>query len=363
MPQPTKHFIIASTLALLLLSGCSGNKDEKNNEEQVFAVPVTINPLERGQISSNYHSTAVLESINDAEVITRVTGIIEQLVVEEGDYVEKGQLIAEIDSRRYQLRLAQADAELASVTQELKRITAMHQKRLVSTERVDKLTYQQQSTKVTRDLAALDLKDSRITAPIAGFIASKLVKQGHFTQGYQKLVHIVDQKSLQAVLHIPEHQLANVALHQIAHLNFNAFPAQSFIAKIRSISPIINPQSGTFKVIMSLDNIGQQLKPGMFAQVALVFSTHSNALKVSSDAIISRDGQQYIYVVENNKAREIPITLGFIEKQLTEISGDIDQGAEIIVSGQHNVKSDTLVKVLNRSTESISATSTTTASR
>jgi len=347
MPYSTKLHILATAVVLTLLSGCSEPQSSEKEQPEIFAVPVMVSSLERGQISSNYHSTAVLESINDAEVVTRVTGIIDKFLVEEGDYVEQGQLIAEIDPRRYQLRLAQADAELASINQELTRAMSMYKRKLISTDRVDKLTYQQQSAKATRDLAQLELKDSRIIAPISGYIAEKLVKQGHFTQGFQKLVHIVDQQQLQAVLHLPEHQLANVALAQTANLTFSAYPNQQFVAKVRSISPIINTKSGTFKVIMSLPNKSSTLKPGMFAQVALVFSTHENVLRVTSDAIITRDGRQYVYVVDGDKAQEVEIVSGFVERQLTEISGAIEEGAHIIVSGQHNIKSDTVIKVLN----------------
>jgi len=348
MPTLTKTpRIIALSLLCLSVTGCWDSQEENNKEQQEFAVPVAINTLARGDISANYHSTAVLESIYDADVITRVTGIIEQLLIDEGDYVEKGQLLAQIDSRRYQLKLAQANAKLSGINQELARAMKMHNKQLISADRVDKLTYEQQAAKASRDLAALDLKDSHITAPISGFIAKKMVKQGHFTQGYQKLVYIVNQEKLQAVVHLPEHQLANVKLGQAATLSFSARPQQEFSAIIRSISPIINTKSGTFKVILSLDNSAAVLKPGMFAQIALVFATHHDALCVPTDAIISRDGQQYIFIVKDNKAQEIEIETGFIQAQLTEITAAIDAGAKVVVSGQHNLKNDILVNVLN----------------
>lgn len=348
MPKTTIKLItiMSFLLSVSLIAGCSESNSKEAEEPEVFAIPVAVNTLERGDISSTYHSTAVLESMHDATVISRVTGIIEQLTIDEGDYVEKGQLIAQIDSRRYQLRLAQAQAELASLNQELHRLTKMKKKKLVSADQIDKLSYAQQKAQAAYDLAALELKDSRIIAPISGYIANRFVKQGHFTQGYQQIVDIVDQQHLQAVVHLPEHQLANVKPQQVAYLNFSALPQQRFAAAIRSVSPIVNNQSGTFKVIMSLDNSDAKLKPGMFAQVSLVFATHNDALTVPSDAIINRDGQQYVFVINDSKAQEVPITPGFVEHQFTEISGEIVQGAQIVVSGQHNLKHDALVKVI-----------------
>ncbi|MCW8831945.1 MAG: efflux RND transporter periplasmic adaptor subunit, partial [Colwellia sp.] len=222
--NPQKALIIAAlAINTLLLSGCSETtaKVEKE-EEKEFAIPVTVASIERGSISANFHTTATLESRTEADIITRVTGIIEQLDIEEGDYVEKGQVLAKIDPRRYQLALDKADAELEGINQELQRLSLMAKKKLVSAQASDKLKYQHQAAVAARKLAELDLQDSQIIAPISGYISHRYVKPGHFTQGYQKLFHIVDPSSLQAVVYLPEHQLSNVELNQQALLSFSA---------------------------------------------------------------------------------------------------------------------------------------------
>lgn len=336
------------TLQTLFLASCGETTAIAAQEkEKEFAIPVSIASIERNSISSNFHTTATLESRNEADIITRVTGIIEQLSVDEGDYVEKGQVLATIDPRRYQLALDKAEAELEGINQELQRLSLMAEKKLVSAQASDKLKYQHQAAVAARKLAALDLQDSQIIAPISGFISHRYVKQGYFTQGYQKLFHIVDSTNLQAVVYLPEHQLSNVKLDQQAHLQFSARKNQSYQAKIRSVSPVIDANSGTFKVILSIDNVNQELKPGMFAQIALTFATHNNAFTIASDAIITLDNNSKIYVVKDNKAIEILVNKGFVEGQLTEISGDINEGDSVVINGQHNLKANALVEVLN----------------
>lgn len=346
----TKKALLISLLTLntLFLTGC-GEQTAKAEEEKEkeFAIPVSVANIERNSISSNFHTTATLESRTEADIITRVTGIIEQLSVEEGDYVEKGQVLAKIDPRRYQLALDKADAELAGINQELQRLSLMAEKKLVSAQASDKLKYQHQAAVAARKLAALDLQDSQIITPISGYISQRYVKAGYFTQGYQKLFHIVDSSNLQAVVYLPEHQLGNVKLDQQANLSFSARKDQVYQAKIRSVSPVIDPTSGTFKVILSIKNNEQQLKPGMFAQIALTFATHDNAFTIASDAIITLDNNSKIYLVRDNKAIEVKVSKGFVEGQLTEISGDIKEGDSVVVNGQHNLKANALVEVLN----------------
>lgn len=343
-----KMLLSPAIAAAFFLTACS--EPEAKEEDKVvaeFAIPVMVASIERKDVSSNFHTTATLESRNEADIITRVTGIIEELTVEEGDYVEKGQLLAKVDARRYQLTLDKAEAELAGINQEMKRLSLMAEKQLVSAQASDKLKYQYRAAIAARELAALDLKDSRVVAPISGYISKRFIRTGHFTQGYQKLFHIVDQSNLEAIVYLPEHQLSNVQLGQQALLQFNARQGKQFLAQIRSISPVIDSRSGTFKVTLSLDNEEMQLKPGMFAQIALTFDTHKDTLTIPTDAIITLDNQSKIYLVKNNKAVEVLINKGFVQEQLTEISGELSEGDSVVVNGQHNLKTDALVEILN----------------
>jgi membrane fusion protein (multidrug efflux system) len=349
MQIKTKTSLIGALLISSLITGCSdSNAKEEDKKNKEFAVPVITTLIKQQPISSTYHSTATLEARVDAQVISRVTGIIEHLDAEEGDYVKKGQLLAKIDSRRYQLSLNKAQAELASINQEFNRLKKLQAKKLVSRDQVDKLNYSKQSATAARDLAALDLEDSLIKAPISGFISQKMVKQGHFSQSYQQLLHIINQVDLQAILYVPEAQLANVKLNQLATLSFSALPSQTFNAHVRSIAPMIDHKSGTFKVILSLNNDKSLLKPGMFAQISVVFDTHQDSLIVPSDAIIHRDGLQYVFIVKDKKAYEITIKTGYTQEQYTEVTGEITSGSEVVIQGHRNLKDDALIEVINK---------------
>lgn len=349
MQTYNKPLFIAALLLSVLITGCSNSEVAKEDEkDKEFATPVVTALVNQTSISSTYHSTATLESRNDAQVISRVTGIVEHLDAEEGDYVKKGQLLIKIDSRRYQLSLDKAQAELASINLELSRLKKLQARNLVSHDQIDKLTYSQQAATAARDLAALDLSDSHIKAPISGFIANKMVKKGHFSQSYQQLLYIVNQQDLQAVLYVPEAQLANVKLNQRAALKFSALPSQKFDAHVRSISPIIDNNSGTFKVILSLVNDKSILKPGMFAQISVIFDTHNNSITVPSDSIINRDGQQYVFTIKGDKAFEVAVTTGYVQETFTEITSNLTPQHEIVIKGHRNLKNDVLVEVINK---------------
>ena len=116
----------ASTLAL---SGC-GNVEATDSaatqETQVIKIPVETASVMIGDIDSTYNTTAILEATDEAFVVARASGIIEEILVEEGDYVEKGQVLARLDKKRYELALSKARADLKGIKQELDKVNKVY---------------------------------------------------------------------------------------------------------------------------------------------------------------------------------------------------------------------------------------------
>jgi membrane fusion protein (multidrug efflux system) len=156
---PLIGFNALTVLTLLsastLLAGCGGADatSKESNEELVISVPVEAGALHIGDISSNYTTTAVLEAKEEAYVVARASGIIEHIYVEEGDYVKKGQVLAQLEPERYRLNLARAKADLVGIEKELAKIDKVYNKKLVSDDTYDKISAQYASTKATLSLA------------------------------------------------------------------------------------------------------------------------------------------------------------------------------------------------------------------
>ncbi len=249
--------ILPILLSVSLLSSC-GEATALNEDTQqvVISVPVEVAPLPIRNISSNYLTTAVLEAKEEAFVVPRASGIIEHIYVEEGDYVKKGQRLAQIEPRRYHLNLDRAKADLVGIEKELQKINKVYNKKLVSDNTYDKLTAQYESAKATRSLAELDLKEATITAPISGYIAVRNAKVGNLSESFQRerMFHIVQQKELYGIVYLPEKELSRVHKGQQASLNLNAFDGADIIAFVERISPVIDSKTGTFKVTLRVPN-------------------------------------------------------------------------------------------------------------
>jgi membrane fusion protein, multidrug efflux system len=342
------RFINVKTLAfpllcIAILTGCE--QAQEQTKEDKFAVPVETALVGQGHVSSFYSTTATLEAPEEAHVLSRVSGLVEKILVEEGDRVTKGQVLAVIDPKRQKYELNRAEAEVQIVEQELNRLKKINNKEFVSQDALAKLEFNLQAAKAQRDLAELKLKDSQITSPINGVVAHRLVKLGNMAKEFDELFYIVNQDELHGIVHLPEQQLASLRLGQEAKI-FSQQSQQDVIAHVLRISPVVDASSGTFKVTLAVPNHKAQLKSGMFTRVELKYDTHDNAITVPYNAVINQDNILALYIIKDDKALRREVSLGYRENEIVEVIHGVEPGEQVVIRGQQNLKDQSLVEVI-----------------
>ncbi|QYK00085.1 efflux RND transporter periplasmic adaptor subunit [Shewanella psychrotolerans] len=345
MESLSKFKLALPLLFVAVLSAC-GN-EEKAKEEEKYAIPVETTTVIQGDVSSFYSTTATLEAPLEANVVTRISGLIESINVEEGDRVTKGQLLAVIDAKRQRYDLARSQAEVEIIQQELNRLKKMSNKEFISADSMAKLEYNLQAAIAKRDLAALQVEESMVRSPIEGVVAKRFVKQGNMAKEFDDLFYVVNQDELYGIVHLPEIQLNSLRLGQDAQLFANKQTDNSIDAKVLRISPIVDPQSGTFKVTLSVPNQDAKLKAGMFTRVELRYDTHTNVITVPYNAVVNQDNQFALYVIDGENASRREVTLGYREADTVEVTAGIEPGEQIVIRGHQNLKDQSLVEVIS----------------
>ena len=341
--------VLLATSSLLTACGDAEAIVDAEKKEVVIVVPVEVAPLSHGSISANYATTAVLEAKEEAFVVPRASGIIDQILVEEGDYVEKGQILAQIEPQRYHLNLDRAKADLVGIEKELAKVNKVYSQKLVSDDTFDKLNAQYQSAKATLALAELDLKEATITAPIAGFIAERNAKVGNLTESFQRarMFHIVQQQDLYGIVYLPEKELSRVHKEQRARLELTAFGEKSVEAIIERISPVIDPKTGTFKVTLRVPNHDHLLKAGMFAQVKLNYDTKDDVILLPRKALLAIDNSMNVFVVKDGIATKTAIDVGYQEGEFVEVLSGLKGDEHVVITGHHNLRDKAPIEVVN----------------
>ncbi|MCZ4336471.1 efflux RND transporter periplasmic adaptor subunit [Shewanella colwelliana] len=345
MESLSKFKIALPLLFVAVLSAC-GN-EEQAKEEEKYAIPVETTTVIQGDVSSFYSTTATLEAPLEANVVTRISGLIESLNVEEGDRVAKGQLLAVLDAKRQRYDLARSQAEVEIIEQELNRLKKMGNKEFISADSMAKLEYNLQAAMAKRDLAALQVEESMVRSPIDGIVAKRFVKAGNMAKEFDELFYIVNQDELYGIVHLPEAQLHSLRLGQEAQLFANKHTQDTVHAKVLRISPIVDAQSGTFKVTLSVPNKNATLKAGMFTRVELRYDTHSDVITVPYNAVINQDNEYALYVIDGENASRRAVTLGYREADTVEVVSGITPGEQIVIRGHQNLKDQSLVEVIS----------------
>lgn len=336
--------IILPIMLAALLSACGAEEEVK--EEEKYAVPVEIATVIQGDVSSFYSTTATLEAPEEAKVVTRVAGLIQSISVEEGDRVTKGQLLAVIDSKRQKFDLDRSQAEVEIIEQELNRLKKISNKEFFSADSMAKLEYNLQAAMAKRDLAALYVQESMIRSPIDGVIATRFVKSGNMAKEFDELFYIVNQDELYGIVHLPEQQLQHLRLGQDAQIFANKHTKDTTHATVLRISPIVDAQSGTFKVTLSVPNQKATLKAGMFTRVELRYDTHNDVITVPYNALVNQDNEFALYVIDGSNANRRTVTLGYREADTVEVVAGIEPGEQIVIRGHQNLKDQSLVEVI-----------------
>ncbi|MBM7093173.1 efflux RND transporter periplasmic adaptor subunit, partial [Streptomyces sp. S12] len=126
-------------------------------------------------------------------------------------------------------------------------------------------------------------------APISGVVASRSIKPGNFVQINSPIIRIVDTSHLEAVLNVPERELATLKAGQPVQMSVDAMPGKSFAGKVDRIAPVVDSGSGTFRVICSFEG-GGVLQPGMFGRLRIDYDSRADALVVPRAALLDDEG-------------------------------------------------------------------------
>ena len=334
-------FLALTLSGTALLTGCGTGEASVPDSEAIQAatpVPVETATPYRSDISATYAASASISSDADAPVTARVAGDIVELLVEEGDYVEAGQILARLDGERLHLEMLSAKANLERADKEYKRITGLHERGLVSSAMFEGLEFDLASLKATYDLKRLNYDYSNIRATIAGVVSSRDIKEGENLVVGQVAFRITETSELVAYLQIPQAELSKFSAGHAATVKVASMPGNDFAATIIRISPTIDARSGTFRATAIIDNSDGYLAPGMFGRFTIAYERHSNALVIPADALLDEDEATTVYIVKDDQVVRRKVDVGIEEDGRVEILSGLLDSDQVVVIGHSGLR-------------------------
>lgn len=364
-PSPRRALARCALLAALglALAGCGGKPDteaqaaadtqtrqevDKDGRPRPEAqpIPVEVAPVSRRDIEASYAGTASLEAPEEAQVVAKTSGVLLQLLTEEGQQVKAGDVLARIDPDRARLEVARAEATLRKLEAEFNRSRELFERKLVAADAHERLRFDVATQRAAWDLAKLELSYTSVVAPISGVVAQRMVKAGNLIQLNQAMFRIVNTERLEAVLNVPERELGKLEKGLAVTLAVDALPGQRFEGVIDRISPVIDSATGTFRTTAAFRGDLGRLKPGMFGRIQVIYDRRAETLSVPRVALLEEQAEPAVFVVQEDKVVRTPVTLGYINGEFAEVLAGLSEGDQVVTAGKVAVRDGSTVQII-----------------
>ncbi len=331
---------------LVSLSGCGNSEGEDQPPE--FAVNVIVVESKLKPVSDKINLVATLAPNERVEIQNLISGVVTVIHFKEGERVEAGDLIFELDTQKLRARVAEAEGtfELAEINRE--RYIKLLESNTVSQQEFDQAMSRYSVLSATLALRRRQLDDSILRAPFSGVVGYRRVSPGQFIQQGETITTLVDTNPIKADFQVPERFLGELRINQEINITVPAYPMEKFSGNVYFIAPEVAQETRTVFVRATIDNTSERLKPGMFGNLELVLQVKEKALVIPESALITQGNKIQVMVVGSDNTVQVNyVTTGLRLEGEVEITDGLNIGERVITEGHQKVESGSKVNPLS----------------
>ncbi|PRZ00898.1 RND family efflux transporter MFP subunit [Marinilabilia salmonicolor] len=320
--------VIATGLSWAMVScgAATENAEAKNDAERVENVKIT--ELNRSTVTRKIDISTTLEGYETVNIAPSLTGIIEEIYVEVGSRVKKGDRLVRLDQSQYKTaKLTYSNAKI-----EFERLEVLKESGTVSQQAYDQ-------AKLALDQARENLEflepNTYVKAPIRGVISEKNYEEGELFNG-SPILTLTQTHQLKALISISESYVPFVKEGMELTVKPDVYKNQEFPAVIEIVYPTIDPATHTFQAKVRIPNSDNLLRPGMYVQTSIDLQ-EVEALMVPYRSVMKLTGsdERYVFVNENGRAKRVRVEMGQRFNDLIEVSSDeLEPGDQLVTVGQ-----------------------------
>ena len=347
----------------------SASKNGFQRNRRNVPVAVEVAAVKKSSMREIGRFTGSLFPLSEFIVAPKIAGRLEKMLVDIGDVVQGGQLMAVLDDDEYRQQVMQAQAELEvaranlqegrdmleNTEREYRRIVNLRKKKITSESELDTIdakykTYQAKlrvaKAQLTQKEAELNMAKVRLAytqikvpqnhSSSLRVVGERFVDEGAMLASNNPIVSILDIGTLTAVIHVIERDYPKIQPGLEATAATDAFPGRTFPGRVIRIAPLLKEKSREARVEIEIPNEQKRLKPGMFVRVEILFQKHDNATVVPAAAIVKRNGTPGVFMadIQQKKARFVPVTVGIVNGTGAEILNPPLNGS-VVTLGHH----------------------------
>lgn len=319
-------------------------------------VEVGVTSPKRGNIHRYVTLPGTLRANQQVTLHAKVAGYLKSIAVDKGDTVKAGQLIAELELPEIVAERAKHEAELKIAKLESERIGSARAK---APDLITPMLADTTEARVAKAQAALGYNESmlayaKIAAPFAGVVTMRYVDPGAFvpaaTAGANvqaaAIVTLMDYSTIRVRVPVPEIEAARVQVGQPVVVTSDSLPGKTFRGKVSRHTGALDEASRSLLVEADLPNADLALRPGMYVSVKIGVEHHTNTVLVPAAALVREKAAGFLFLLEDGKAKRVPVKYGFNDGTHVEITEGLAEGARVILPGKATLANGQAVKAV-----------------
>jgi len=329
-------------------SSKKGDQDKDEDEKEEVPVPVELAKAERRPLAAYYRASSVLEADRHVELVSKIQGRVEKILVEEGDWVKQGQVMVELENDRERVQLRQAELKMEEQNRDLERRKALLEKNLVTQEEFDAAEGRHNLAAAERDLARIVVEETLVRAPFAGQVTDRRVVPGQHVTPAAHLLTLVDFDPLRVRVHLPEAIARRVSAGDQVLVSVDALE-DPLPATVERIAPVVDPQTSTVRLTLLMQGKGQKHEAlvGGFVKVRITTDTKTEALSIPKIALVEEGGLRSVFVASADSVRKVELRTGLSDETSVEVLEGVNEGDLVVTLGQGGLRSGSKIDVLN----------------
>ena len=353
MKKSTENYLFSPLIVLLgflLITSCKSKNEEDVNGYEKLVKMATVE-----EISSvkQKHFPGIIEEAEEVNLAFRVAGPIQKIHVKEGDYVKKGQLVAEMDTRDYEVQKNAIETQVKQLQSEYDRVAELYSRKSVADNDYEKMKAGKEMAEAKLKNAIDQLNDTRLYAPFSGYITKVMFEDGELVNHGTPIATLVDVSLLKIEINVPaslfinKENITNIVCTQ-ENIPNETFPLTLYADNIKANN------NGLYKLYLYYKPTeGTKLAPGMNVSVNITTAGgDSGLMSIPASAIFEKDNNKYVWVIEDSKVHGRKVeTNNLVKSGNIGIVSGLKAGEQVVVGGLNLLQENEEVKVVPAGSE------------
>lgn len=341
--------VLGPLLSIPVFQSCEEKAKENSEIDRTsYTDTVSVNAqiVVAGELSVMKTFSGTLEGEEQANIIAKIPERIMQINVKVGDYVKSGEVLFELDKSGAQSQFYQAQAAYLNAQKNFERMQNLLKEGAVSQQAFDGSQTQYEVAKANFDAARSTVE---ITSPLSGMVTAINVNIGDLANPQMPMATVANIGRMKAKFNVGELDVPSIYVSQPAEIYSDINPDLVQTGRILQISKSANIQSRTFEMQAVFPNTSDRwFKAGMFCRVKLNMKTKKDALTIPMAAVVKENGNDGVYVINDNTVHFQNISTGITDGTSIEVKSGLKAGDNIVTLGMSNLKNGTVVVVVNK---------------